>query len=216
MTYELVALGGTCYVTTTDQKTVLKGHQHCAGVHSLHLALAPRGCVRKYISKRPDKPLPLCTRLQMALDVATGVAYIHSKGVQYCDMSCRNLFLFEGFRVKLGDFGASLLEGQDFKPTFYEEAQYELPLRGRTFDDRPPITSWQRPFQGLEDREVEARYAREEFPSLASNVAGPIIQKCWNEEYQSAREVVEALTQCVNSMDPEELNNGNYQSQSTV
>ena len=75
----------------------------------------------------------------MALDTATGVAYLHSRGVQHCDMSCRNLFLFDGFRVKLGDFGASLLEGREFKPTFCEESQYELPLRGRQFNDRTPV-----------------------------------------------------------------------------
>ncbi|AEO58257.1 hypothetical protein MYCTH_2061275 [Thermothelomyces thermophilus ATCC 42464] len=250
MPYELLGLGATCYVTTTDHKTVLKGHQvwrdgkyyigrdeceddlareatiyahlgdhphilkcfgleqHCAGVHSLRLELAPLGCVRQFIAEHPYEPPPQRTRLRMALDVATGLAYIHSRGVQHCDMSCRNLFLFDGFRVKLGDFGASLLQGREFKPTFCEESQYELPLRGRRFNDRPPvkrelfalgsaiyeITAWERPFQGLEDEEVEARYAREEFPSLEGNIAAPVIWKCWKEEFESAIEVLEALT----------------------
>ncbi|GAW24178.1 hypothetical protein ANO14919_137590 [Xylariales sp. No.14919] len=57
----------------------------------------------------------------MALDVLTELDYLHAKGVQCCDMSCRNLFLFHGYRVKLGGFGASLLEGHGFKPTFCEE-----------------------------------------------------------------------------------------------
>ncbi|KAL2129757.1 hypothetical protein VTI74DRAFT_7327 [Chaetomium olivicolor] len=29
-----------------------------------------------------------------------GLAYLHSQGVQHYDMRCRNLFLFDGFRVK--------------------------------------------------------------------------------------------------------------------
>jgi serine/threonine protein kinase len=216
MTYELLALGGTCFITTTDHKTVLKGHQvwrdgklylrredceadlareatiyahlgshpqilgcfgleqHAPGVHSLRLELAPLGCVRQFIAEQPC--LSLEARLQMALDVVTSLAYMHSKGVQYCDMSCRNLFLFPGFRVKLGDFGASLLQGHGFAPTFCEEPQYELPLRGREFRNRPPIKrelfalgsamyeimSWRRPFEGLSDEEVEARYARDD------------------------------------------------------
>ncbi|KAK4034440.1 kinase-like domain-containing protein, partial [Parachaetomium inaequale] len=173
--------------------------------------LAPLGAVRQYIMEHPDNPPPLPTRLQMALDVVTGVAYLHSKGVQHYDMSCRILFLFGGFRVKLGDFGASLLQGHDFAPTLCEESQYELPLRGRLFDDRPPakrelfalgsaifeITSWERPFQGLPDEEVELRYARDEFPSLIGNPAGWVIQKCWNEESETASEVLENLTQCL-------------------
>jgi hypothetical protein len=126
-------------------------------------------------------------------------------------MSCRNLFLFDGYRVKLGDFGASLLEGYEFKPTFCEETQYELPLRGREFKDRPPIkrelfalgsaiyeiSMWKRPFQGIPDEEVEMRYAREEFPSLVGNLAGPIIRKCWDEEFDSANEVLGALARLV-------------------
>lgn len=96
----------------------------------------------------------------MALDIVTGLSYLYSKGVQHYDMSCRNLFLFNGYRIKLGDFGTSLLEGYEFKPTFCEEIRYELPLRGREFKDRPPIkrefftlglaiyeiTMWKRPF----------------------------------------------------------------------
>jgi hypothetical protein len=44
---------------------------------------------------------------------------------------------------------------------------------------------------------VEARYAQEEFPSLVGNMAGPIIRKCWNEEFDSAKEVLEALERLV-------------------
>lgn len=257
MPYKLLGLGATSYVTTTDDRTVLKGHQvwregkyyigrenceeelareaaiyvhlgehpqilkcfglekHCAGVHSLRLELAPLGCLRQYIAEHPHQPPPLRTQLQMALEVTIGVAYLHGKGVKHCDLSCRNLFLFDGFRVKLGDFGASLLEGSKFTSTFCEESQYELPLRGRQFRDRPPIkrelfalgsaiyeiTAWERPFQDLEDNEVEERYAREEFPSLEDNIAGLVIQKCWNEEFESADEVLKALTQCISKLD---------------
>ncbi|KAK1766305.1 kinase-like domain-containing protein [Phialemonium atrogriseum] len=272
MPYELLGLGATSYVTTTDNKTVLKGHQvwkdgeyyfgrddceddlareatiykhlgdhpqilrcfgleqHCPGVHSLRLELAALGCVRQFIEEHADEPLPLHTRLRMTLDVVTGVDYLHSKGVQYCDMSCRNLFLFDRYRVKLGDFGASLLEGYEFKPTFCEEIQYELPLRGREFKARPPIkrelfalgsaiyeiTMWKRPFQGIPDEEVEARYAREEFPSLVGNMAGTIIRKCWDEEFDSAKEVLEALAQLVAFMGALEFKTDDDQLQAEV
>lgn len=139
--------------------------------------------------------------------------------MQYGDLSCRNAF-FDGYCVKLGDFGASLLAGRAFQPTFCEEAQYELPLRGRALEDPPPIqrdlfapgsalyeiTMSQRPFQGLSDEEVEARYAREAFPSLAGNRAGPLIQQCWDEALDSAGEAAEALARL-----PAELDTGNDQ-----
>ncbi|KAH6631475.1 kinase-like domain-containing protein, partial [Chaetomium tenue] len=253
MPYELLGLGATSYVTTTDHQTVLKSHQvwrngkpylarepceadlareaaiyahlgddhhhhpHilrcfgleelCAGVHALRLELAPLGGVRQFIAEHPEQPPSPQTRLGMVLDVARGVEYIHARGVQHCDLSCRNLFLFEGWRVKVGDFGASLLQGRGFEETFCEESRYELPLRGRRFVDRPPvkrelfalgsavyeITAWKRPFEELDDEEVEARYAREEFPCVEGNVEGPVIQKCWNEEFECAKEVLDAL-----------------------
>ncbi len=40
------------------------------------------------------------------------------------------------------------------------------------------ITTWQRPFEGLSDNEVEAKYAREEFPLAEGNIAGTVIRKC--------------------------------------
>lgn len=81
-----LAREATIHAHLGDHPQILKCfglEEHCAGVHSLRLELAPLGC--------------------------------------------RNLFLLDGFRVKLGDFGASLLEGRKFRPTFCEETQYELP-----------------------------------------------------------------------------------------
>jgi serine/threonine protein kinase len=177
------------------------------GVHSLRLELAPHGNVRQFIEEHAIDPPPERVRLQMALDVATGLSYAHSRGIRHSDLSCRNLFLFEGYRVKIGDFGASMLDGHGFVETTSEESQYELPCRGRKFCDRPvmkrelfalgsaiyEVMAWARPFKGLDDEEVEARYAREEFPSLDGITTGPIVLACWKEAYETADEVVMSL-----------------------
>ena len=108
--------------------------------------------------KQSDEIPSLDIRLRMAKEIALSIAHIHSHGVQHRDLSVRNLFLFDELHVKLGDFGASALEGYDFPTTFCEGTQYELPNRGRGFHDRPmkkrdlfalgsaiyEITSWQR------------------------------------------------------------------------
>ncbi|KAM6506873.1 hypothetical protein FALCPG4_018694 [Fusarium falciforme] len=181
------------------------------GIHSLRLELAPLSNVRSYIKQHPNKPPAIAIRLRMAANTAQGLAYLHSKQVQHRDLSCRNLMLFGSFQVKLGDFGASLIEGQDFPETFCEEERYELPLRGRQFESRPArkrevfalgsaiyeITTWQRPWEGLEDDEVEARYGREEFPEVGDNVAGSIITSCWKEKYANADEVVRDLEELI-------------------
>ncbi len=48
-------------------------------------------------------------------------------------------------------------------------------------------------FQGLQDKEVKARYAREEFPLLDGPAASQAVWKCWNEVYDNAYDVVKEL-----------------------
>ncbi|KAL2015638.1 hypothetical protein VTK56DRAFT_5078 [Thermocarpiscus australiensis] len=259
MWWSIVGLGGSCFVSSTDKKTVLKGYQvwedgqcrawcehdseevlareaaiyehmgenpyilRCYGLeevhpgnHSLRLEYAPLGDVRKYIREHKSTPLPEAVRLQMALDTALGLSHVHRRGVQHCDISCRNLFLFDGYRVKIGDFGGSLIEGHDkLKQGICEEAAYELPTRGRDFWDRPgrkrelfalgsaiyEIMAWNSPFEGLADDEIEARYAAEEFPTLEGISARNVIRKCWDEKYENADEVAEALQALVVSQE---------------
>ncbi len=178
------------------------------GINALRLEYAPLGDVRKFIREHKAAQPIEGIRLQMALDTASGLSHIHARGVQHCDMSCRNLFLFENYCVKIGDFGGSLIEGQgDPKGAVCEEAAYELPLRGRDFWDRPArkrelfalgsaiyeIMAWTLLCEGLDDDEIEERYAEEKFPSLEGIPASDIIEMCWYEKYESVDEVVEAL-----------------------
>lgn len=193
------------------------------GVHSLCLEMAPFGCIRLHTqnSLSPvNLPLPklqsppLKARLRMALDIAKALDYVHSCGVLTCDLSCRNIFLFPGFRVKIGDFGGALLEGHNFRNDQTYEGRYQLPLRGGDFDDLDmvkqelfalgvaiyEIVTWRRPFDDLEEDSCEAdvKYAREEFPPLESdNPVGPVITGCWMEEFNTAEEVVHQLEDCL-------------------
>ncbi|KAL9115390.1 MAG: hypothetical protein Q9227_000711 [Pyrenula ochraceoflavens] len=176
-------------------------------VHALRLELAPFGNLRQFITEEADYQPSEYICLQMTVDVALGLSYLHSKKVQHSDLSCRNLFLFPEFKVKIGDLGGSLIEGHDFKETVYEEPSYELPSRGRALADQPvmkrelfalgsaiyEITAWKKPFDSLKWDEVKARYACEQFPSLSGNPAGRVIENCWNEVYESADEVIVAL-----------------------
>lgn len=147
--------------------------------------------------------------MRMSLDTALGLSHAHARRVRHSDLSCRNLLLFDGLRVKIGDWGGSMIEGHESVSggTTWEEIQYELPCRGRDFRSRPvlkrelfalgsavyEIMAWTRPFQGLSDREVEERYAREEFPPLDGITVAQTIRRCWTEVYDSVDDVVESL-----------------------
>lgn len=135
---KVIAVSTTCYVTTTDYETVLKGHQVWSGgnlvfdyevpceerlareatiykhlgehpqiltcfgleevhpdIHSLRLEMVPLGCVRAYIQKNAHSPPPIQYRLQMAIDVAVGLSYMHSRGALSCNLSYTSLFVFD-------------------------------------------------------------------------------------------------------------------------
>ncbi|KAH6723503.1 kinase-like domain-containing protein [Leptodontidium sp. MPI-SDFR-AT-0119] len=253
---KVIAVGTTCYVTTTDNRTVMKGYQvwfdgnlvfdygvmceerlareatiykHFGkhpqilmcfgleevhpGVHSLRLEMAPLGSIRAYIQKNANSPPSIQHRMQMALDVATGLSYVHLRGAMSCDLSCANLFLFDELCVKLGDFGGALLDGFDFEWDQTHESRYHLPSRGREYNVVPlmkrelfslgsaiyEITAWKRPFPELSDDQIDDKYARGEFPPLDGNDARHIIWNCWAETYATAQEVAHDLKSCESS-----------------
>ena len=145
-------------------------------------------------------------RLAWAEGLAAGQAHIHSKRVYHCDFSCRNVFLTDDNMIKIGDFGGAGLD--DNESDGVEESRYELPLRCRQeWEDRPylkrdlfalgssiyEIMAWKKPFAELDDGEVGERFARNEFPSVRNILCADIIQKCWEEKYNRAEDVLDAL-----------------------
>jgi len=176
-------------------------------VHSLRLERAPYGNVRQFIRNTRCTPPSEQDRLTMALGVPGGLAHIHAKNVIHCDISCRNLFLFPSWCVKIGDFGSALHDGTSPANNIVEEIRYELPLRGRAFEERPHIKrelfalgsaiyetmSWKMPFEDLDDDDVEKMYAAEKFPDVTHLLAGNVIRDCWNEKFDTSKDVETAL-----------------------
>ncbi|KUJ07408.1 uncharacterized protein LY89DRAFT_601650, partial [Mollisia scopiformis] len=138
------------------------------------------------------------------------LAYIHSKSVVHGDMSCRNILVCQDWIVKIGDFGGSMIDDGE-SLGIGEEIRYELPLRGRTWEARPSIkkelfplgsalyeiAAWKMPFDGLQDEEVEKNYAEEKFPSVEALVLGDIIRRCWDEQVDSATDVLKFIVLCI-------------------
>ncbi|KAH9216779.1 kinase-like domain-containing protein [Leptodontidium sp. 2 PMI_412] len=165
-------------------------------VHSLRLERAPYGNVRQFIRNTRCKPPSEQDRLTMALGVPGGLAHVHAKNVIHCDISCRNLFLFPSGCVKIDDFGSALLDGTSPANDIVEEIRYELPLRGRAFEERPHIKrelfalgsaiyetmSWKMPFEELDDDDVEKMPQRRN-----------VIRDCWNEKFETSKDVEKAL-----------------------
>ncbi|KAG4439044.1 hypothetical protein IFR05_005472 [Cadophora sp. M221] len=103
----------------------------------------------------------------MAVQIAGGMAHIHSQNIFHCDFSCRNIFVFEDWVVKIGDFGGSKID--DKEPLGAEEVRYELPLREREIFALDcaiyEIMMWKKPFAEITDGEVDENYANEVLPN---------------------------------------------------
>lgn len=80
---------------------------------ALRLERAPVGGLRKYLYDHPTSPPDERTRLGLARQFAEGLAYMHSRGVVWNDISARNALLFDGWRLKLCDFGTALPYNKD-------------------------------------------------------------------------------------------------------
>ncbi|KAJ8118119.1 hypothetical protein OPT61_g826 [Boeremia exigua] len=172
---------------------------------SLRLKWASKGNLRTFIETNDSAQTPTSVRLAWAMDLAEGLAHLHSKRVYHCDLSCRNILLTGQNVVQICDFGGSGLDSDESEGV--EEPRYELPLRGRTWEERPyrvrdlfalgsalyEIMAWQKPFAQLEDDEVQKRFEREEFPDTSGIACNEVIQNCWNERYETAEETLFAL-----------------------
>eukprot|EP00249_Psilotum_nudum_P020785 c27846_g1_i1 orf=146-796(+) len=70
------------------------------------------GSLRAFLSKKNAESRPLKQVVGMAIDIASGMEYLHTKGVIHRDLKTENLILSEDFHVKVIDFGVACYESQ--------------------------------------------------------------------------------------------------------
>ena len=51
-----------------------------------------------------------------------------------------------------------------------------------------------KPYKGLDDDDVEKRFANGEYPGLKGILFAEVIRKCWYSEFESAEAVMQALS----------------------
>lgn len=88
------------------------------------LQYACHGSIRQYCASQA-KSVSLSLRLRWVEQIASSVAFIHSRNVLHGDLSCNNVMLDEGFNAKLGDFAGSSMDGQT--PLICYETSHEHP-----------------------------------------------------------------------------------------
>jgi tetratricopeptide (TPR) repeat protein len=77
------------------------------GIYGLVIEFAPLGPLHNLLHNSPE--LPWTIRLSMMLDIIAGLNYLHMRGIIHRDIKSPNLFVFDGYRIKIGDLGLACL-----------------------------------------------------------------------------------------------------------
>lgn len=161
------------------------------------LQFACHGSIRQYLRSQPSNPLS--TRLQWAEQATEAICFLHSKGIMHCDISCNNIFLDAQFNAMVGDFAGSSIDNEQclgwyetshFDPDTEDPSEKtEIFALGSTFYE---ILIGRKPYEGLDDAEIERAFRKGSFPSLESLPAlNTVIFNCWHGQYQTTAELLQ-------------------------
>jgi len=161
--------------------------------------------------------LPADKALEIARKICAGVAAAHDKGVIHRDLKPANIMLRADGSVCLIDFGLAKSSAQELELTQAREIfgtpYYMSPEQGHaeTIDARSDLYSLgvifyemlvgTKPYKGASAMEVIHKHKRAELPTLPQQLQAyrPLIDrllaKSPTDRFQSARELLEALTQ---------------------
>ncbi|KAF4436473.1 TKL protein kinase [Fusarium austroafricanum] len=181
---------------------------------ALKLERAPKGNLRHFIEETREIP-SMHRRLEMAANFAKSVAYIHSRGVIWGDLSTRNALIFSDDSLKLCDFASSALENiypqfgihtyePGYCPAMPEGVVRALPMMQRELyalgSAIYEITAWKFPYAEISG-DIWDIVESGTMPVIGeNNVAHDIITRCWNFGYDSAEAVAGDLTAALGRM----------------
>lgn len=83
--------------------------------YELVLEYCPKGDLRQYL-KDENLEISWKRRISMALDIARGMSYLHSRNIIFRDLKARNMLMDNHNRVKIADFGLARAHSEKSRP----------------------------------------------------------------------------------------------------
>ncbi|KAL8158252.1 serine/threonine-protein kinase 52-like [Apium graveolens] len=171
----------------------------------------PGGTLKSLLFKNRKKKLPFKVVVQLALDLARGLSYLHSKKIVHRDVKAENMLLDYRRNLKIADFGVARVEAQNPKDMTGETGTlgYMAPevLDGKPYNRKCDVYSfgvclWEiyccdLPYVNLSFAEVSSAVVRQnlrpDIPRCCPSSFASIMKKCWDVNPQKRPEMEEVV-----------------------
>ncbi|CAI5477348.1 unnamed protein product [Closterium sp. Yama58-4] len=184
--------------TVEDHRGVLRVGSHVCCVVLEFLA---GGTLKQLLMKHYHKKLSVHRVVHLALDIAEGLEYLHSRGIVHRDVKSDNMLLDKHHRVvKIADFGVSRVKSDNgtmhHKTGTYGYMAPEV-LKERPYDHKADVYSygillWEIyccdnpfPYHDLDSNEIASTVnqgLRPDIPSCCPPQLAELMRRCWHQD----------------------------------
>uniref|UniRef100_A0A0D9WK43 non-specific serine/threonine protein kinase n=1 Tax=Leersia perrieri TaxID=77586 RepID=A0A0D9WK43_9ORYZ len=172
----------------------------------------PGGALKGFLIKNRRKKLAFKVVVQIALDLARGLSYLHSKKIVHRDVKTENMLLDKTRTVKIADFGVARLEASNPSDMTGETGTlgYMAPevLNGSPYNRKCDVYSfgiclWEiyccdMPYPDLSFSEVTSAVVRQnlrpEIPRCCPSSLANVMKRCWDANPDRRPEMAEVVS----------------------
>lgn len=170
------------------------------------------GNLKQFLIRNRKKKLPFKVVIRLALDLARGLSYLHSKKIVHRDVKTENMLLDTQRTVKIADFGVARVEAQDPRDMTGTTGTigYMAPevLDGKPYDHKCDVYSfgiclWEiyccaMPYADLSFTEVSssvvAQNLRPQIPRCCPSSLANVMKRCWDGHPEKRPEMAEVVS----------------------